>query len=127
MFQFRGSFVYFVCRNRQGVKFRQVTNGKQLLQLIFDGNDELTDCEIVHEPHRVSSFLRTFKNDLSNLYTTSNITVEVLEGKTVTRNIRKLTGYFKLRRLCKKRHIEAKNVMRRAEGIARNDSYVNTR
>lgn len=85
------------------------------MQLIFDENNELTDCEIVHERHRVAFFLNTFRNDLLTLSTTSNITIDLLEGKPLARNIRRWIKFYKLKKSCKKRHIQDKNILKSFE------------
>lgn len=98
--------------NHHGVKYREVSNGKQLLQLIYDENDDLKDCEIVHEPHEVTTFLNAFERDIDNLVTTSNLTIHRLDSKPLPRGIKSWFRYPKLRKLCRKKQLNVKNKIR---------------
>lgn len=112
-FSFFQSTNFYVCfplfSHRHGVKYREVSNGKQLLQLIYDENDDLKDCEIVHEPHEVATFLNAFQRDIDNLVTTSNLTVHRLDSKPLPRAIKSWFRYPRLRKLCRKKQFSVKN------------------
>nr|XP_001809245.1 PREDICTED: uncharacterized protein LOC100141967 isoform X2 [Tribolium castaneum] len=73
-------------RSLSDIKFRQLADRRHLLQLIYNGED-LKDCEIVHQRDQVLKFLETFKHDLRNLISTSNITIESLDNKKLPSEI----------------------------------------
>ncbi|XP_064213497.1 uncharacterized protein LOC100141967 isoform X2 [Tribolium castaneum] len=73
-------------RSLSDIKFRQLADRRHLLQLIYNGED-LKDCEIVHQRDQVLKFLETFKHDLRNLISTSNITIESLDNKKLPTEI----------------------------------------
>lgn len=121
-------FNFFVCfSHHHGVKFRQVSNGKQLLQLIYDENDDLKDCDIVHEPHEVLTFLNAFQKDVHNLVTTSNLTIHRLDSRPLPRGIKTWFRYAKLRKLCKKKQLSVKNKIRERKWEEIKDKYVGDR
>ncbi|XP_044252995.1 uncharacterized protein LOC123003971 isoform X3 [Tribolium madens] len=90
-------------RSLSDIKFRQVTNRHHLLQLIYNGED-LKDCEIVHQRDQVVKFLETFKSDLRNLISTSNITIESLDNKKLPSEIAPWFNFTLLKSTCKKLH-----------------------
>ncbi|KAJ8946341.1 hypothetical protein NQ318_004231 [Aromia moschata] len=100
-----------ISRSQSGIKFRQLTDGKHLIQLIYDDDNQLRDCEFGHQKDQVKSFLSSFKRDLSNLIATSNITVESLDGKTLPEDLHWM-NYTKLREECRQKHWTMKKVAR---------------
>ncbi|CAH1112166.1 unnamed protein product [Psylliodes chrysocephalus] len=94
-----------------GLKFRQLTHANHLIQLIIDDDDQLIDCEFGHDKNQTKSFLSNFKRDLSDLVTTSNISVESLDGKELPTEY-KWMNYSQLREQCKRKHGEMKERMK---------------
>ncbi|XP_072385797.1 uncharacterized protein [Diabrotica undecimpunctata] len=88
-----------------GLKFRQLTRTNHFIQLIYDDDDQLIDCEFGHDQNQTKTFLSSFKRDLSNLITTSNLTVESLDGKELPPAFLWM-NYTHLRDECKYRHRE---------------------
>ncbi|KAJ8923087.1 hypothetical protein NQ315_001639 [Exocentrus adspersus] len=101
-----------------GLRFLQLSDGKRLIQLIYDGDNQLTDCEFGHQKDQVKTFLINFKRDLSNLIATSNVTVASLDFKPLPEEFRWM-NYTRLRDACRKRHKEIKEI---AHETARRDS-----
>ncbi|XP_018568848.1 uncharacterized protein LOC108909097 isoform X2 [Anoplophora glabripennis] len=99
--------------NTDGIKFRQLTDGKHLIQLIYAGDNQLRDCEFGHQRDQVKSFLHNFKQDLSNLIATSNISVDPLDFKPLPEGLSWM-NYTNLREICKSRHRELKKIVREA-------------
>lgn len=100
-------------RNTSGIRFRQLTDGKHLIQLIYGGDNQLRDCEFGHQRDQVKSFLYNFKQDLSNLIATSNISVDSLDSKPLPEGLSWM-NYTNLRQTCKSRHREIKKIVREA-------------
>lgn len=59
----------------------------------------------------MKKFLFTFKNDLNQLITTANLTINVLDNRNLPRNVANWLNYTKLREVCKKRHKEIKKLL----------------
>lgn len=97
-------FFFYCSRNESGIKFRQLTDGKHFIQLIYDINDTIRDCEYISQRDQVHEFLKTFKHELGQLVTTSNLTVESLDNKTLPVTIKKWFNYQHLRDLCQSNH-----------------------
>lgn len=105
--KFKDLIQSFVCRNESGIKFRQLTDGKHFIQLIYDKNDKLRDCEYVNQRDQIRQFLNKFKYELDRLITTtSNFTLESLDNKTLPINLIKWFNYHELKIMCKRRHDE---------------------
>lgn len=102
-------FIY-IFRLQNKIKFRQLTNGKHLIQLIYV-NETIKDCDIVNQRDQVLSFLTQFRYDLSQLVTTSNVTVDSLDNKTLPEDIDRWLDYALLRNSCKRSHIELKKAL----------------
>lgn len=66
-------------------------------------------------------FLKKFKSELSGLVTTSNITVESLDNKTLPSTVSAWFDYPKLKELCKKNHRDMLKVL----GNAKNETNRN--
>ncbi|XP_019869407.1 uncharacterized protein LOC109598039 isoform X2 [Aethina tumida] len=97
-----------------GLKFRQLTDGKHMIQLIYNDDNSLGDCEFGHRQDQVNTFLVSFKSDLRNLIATSNITIESFDGRALPEDVSGWFHYAKLRKECKRRHREIKRVILKA-------------
>ncbi|KAJ8980963.1 hypothetical protein NQ317_013415 [Molorchus minor] len=67
-----------------GIKFRQLTDGKHFIQLIYDEDDQLRDCEFGHQKDQIKSFYLILRTGLE---------------------------YPRLRDLCHKKHREIKRMV----------------
>lgn len=114
----------FICfRNESGIKFRQLTDGRHFIQLIYDINETIRDCEYINQRDQVHQFLNTFKYELGQLITTSNFTVESLDNKSLPININRWFNYNELKVLCKKRHRDILKRIRDETKIMNNDTF----
>lgn len=107
--------IYFLTTSfssRSGLKFRQLTNGRHLIQLIYASDNEVIDCEFSRDRQQTESFLFNFKQDLSDLISTSNVSVESLDGRDLPPQLHWM-NYTQLRNVCRKRHQEIKKDMKR--------------
>ncbi|KAG5900179.1 hypothetical protein JTB14_035324 [Gonioctena quinquepunctata] len=94
-------------RSRSGLKFRQLAQGNRFVQLIYDDDDQLIDCEFGSDKNQTISFLHNFKKELSDLISTSNVTVKSLDGEALPK-VFLWMNYTQLRKECKRRHKEIK-------------------
>ncbi|CAH0563395.1 unnamed protein product [Brassicogethes aeneus] len=92
-----------------GLKFRQLSDGKHLIQSIYKEENYLEDCEYGLKRDQVNEFLNTFKSDLKVLLTTSNVTVQSLDGLPLPDEFNWL-NYTYLRKKCQKKHREIKEL-----------------
>lgn len=106
---------------QDNIKFRQLANGRALLQLIYV-NETIKDCQIVRKRDQVKTFLKKFKDDLSHLVSTSNITVVSLDNKSLPRDLKQWFHFSKLRDLCKKNHKKVKRVAHRMQDRRKKDA-----
>ncbi|XP_050506396.1 uncharacterized protein LOC114335054 [Diabrotica virgifera virgifera] len=105
-----------------GLKFRQLTRTNHFIQLIYDDDDQLIDCEFGHDQNQTKTFLSSFKRDLSNLITTSNLTVESLDGKELPRAFLWM-NYSHLRDDCKHRHRELRQNIKKERVFLDNQRF----
>uniref|UniRef100_A0A6P7G844 phospholipase A2 n=1 Tax=Diabrotica virgifera virgifera TaxID=50390 RepID=A0A6P7G844_DIAVI len=109
-------------RSKFGLKFRQLTRTNHFIQLIYDDDDQLIDCEFGHDQNQTKTFLSSFKRDLSNLITTSNLTVESLDGKELPRAFLWM-NYSHLRDDCKHRHRELRQNIKKERVFLDNQRF----
>ncbi|KAK9887972.1 hypothetical protein WA026_000263 [Henosepilachna vigintioctopunctata] len=97
-----------------GLKYRQILRGNNFLQLIYDSNNKLNDCEFVQDENISKTFLINFKQDLSQLLATSNISIHTLRNNFLPQDIKSWLDMRKMRRECKTLHrrlkTEAENI-----------------
>lgn len=99
---------------RKGLKYRELTDGKHFIQLIYDDDEVLRDCEYLHDHHEVTKFLKQFRAELRELIATSNVTITSLEDDAHGLNAQE-HGWFhyeNLRDQCRRRHRELKLMLR---------------
>lgn len=82
-----------------------------MIQLIYDANDQLVDCEFGHNRNRTKLFLINLQQELSNLGS-SNISVQSLDGISLPKELRWM-NYSYLREICGKKHHEMKKEINR--------------
>ncbi|XP_066151625.1 uncharacterized protein GIIIspla2 [Euwallacea fornicatus] len=107
-------------RSMNKLCFRQLSDGKHMIELIYDDQHQLVDCEFGHQKSRVKTFLRSFRDDLRNLIVNSNVSVESLDGKTLPEQYGWL-NYTLLRKECHKRHMQMKKKLKKE--AERKDDY----
>lgn len=96
------------------MKYRELTDGKHFIQLIYDDDEVLRDCEYLHDHHEVTKFLKQFRAELRELIATSNVTITSLEDDAHGLNAQE-HGWFhyeNLRDQCRRRHRELKLMLR---------------
>ncbi|XP_065212095.1 uncharacterized protein LOC135839811 [Planococcus citri] len=81
---------------RKGYKLRQVTNNKHLMQLIYDKNNLLMNCEYFRSRRKVAKFLKSFK--LSVHLNRKNLTS--LDSRPMPREFSVWLQYHKLKQDC---------------------------
>lgn len=88
------------------LKFRQLTDGKHFIQLIYDDGGNLTDCEFGRQRDQVKKFLFTFKNDLRQLLEAdaSNVNVTSLDASPLPEDVESWLDYKRLRNQCRTLH-----------------------
>ncbi|KAL3272635.1 hypothetical protein HHI36_014101, partial [Cryptolaemus montrouzieri] len=111
-----------------GLKYRQIHRGNNLLQLIYDGSNTLTDCEFVNDEKLSKTFLNNFKQDLSNLIATSNVSIKSLEHISPPKNIKSWLSMKKLRRECRRLHSRLRTEAERMKHLYySNSTYISRR
>lgn len=102
-------FCFHCFRSLLAPKFRQLTDGYHMIQLIYDAEDQLVDCEFGHNRNQTKLFLINLKRELHRIVS-SNISVQSLEGASLPREFRWM-NYSYLREICGQKHHEIKNEM----------------
>ncbi|XP_030761157.1 uncharacterized protein LOC115886214 [Sitophilus oryzae] len=105
-----------------GLYFRQLSDGKHFIQLIYTDRKQLKDCEFGHRRDQALPFLESFKSDLKMLTATSNVTIESLDNKTLPTEYRWM-NYTLLRQECHKKHTELKKMLKGQEDTFSNVTY----
>jgi len=85
---------------KEGAILRQVTKGHHLIQLIYDADDVLTDCELVSD----RSTVRYFVKDLVKDYRQSRNIRPIERAAELPSNIGALVDYRALKSQCRKLH-----------------------
>lgn len=96
---------------RLGIKFRQLTDGKHFIQLIYDENGRISDCEYLHEKESVSSFTDTFRRDVHLLTTLYNATVVDFEDNKIPSDLGQWMNYQHLKQQCRRKHKQMKKLL----------------
>ncbi|XP_044730142.1 uncharacterized protein LOC123293396 isoform X2 [Chrysoperla carnea] len=104
---------------KNGLTLRQLTDGRHFIQLIYDGENDLKDCEYIKNSHIVNNFLQQFQLDVDTLKQTKNISIISLDNNkntvlishnnslTIYKNIvPEWLNYSKLKRQCHRIQLE---------------------
>lgn len=97
--------------SRDGVKFRQLTDGRHFIQLIYE-SDKIVDCEFVRETDMIDDFLTKWQKDVHELRTVYNATVTNLADVKVPGKATWWSSYKKLRELCKQNHQQIRKMLK---------------
>lgn len=79
-----------------------------MIQVIYDAKNQLVDCEFGHDRNQTKLFLMNIKRELNSLVSTSNVSVQSLEGMPLPKEFQWM-DYSYLRQICRKKHQEMKN------------------
>lgn len=101
---------YFYCS--VGMKLWQVAEGKKFIQLIYDIDGKLLDCEYLHDGAAAKEFVAKFESEAEVFVdkvhvggSQGNVTVQHVRLLTdVDSAIREMVNYRRLRRGCKRLH-----------------------
>ncbi|KAH9633868.1 hypothetical protein HF086_013757 [Spodoptera exigua] len=118
-----------------GLKLRQLTDGRHLVQVIYTQDGQIQDCEFVSQGKSARNFLKTLRKELKlaldeEIYRIANkqqqnsiederfyrhfrnVTFRVIkDGERLPPNISKWFDYDKLKMECLKRHEELQYMM----------------
>lgn len=105
-----------------------MTDGKHFIQLIYDLDDNIRDCEYINQRDQSKQFLKKFKTELGQLIstTTSNFTVESLDNKTLPLDVKKWFNYNELKLLCKKNHRQLLKRLRNNQQHSNNNTDIDS-
>lgn len=104
--------VLIFCRSGLAPKIRQLTDGYHMIQLIYDAQDQLADCEFSHDENQTKLFLKNLEQEMNNLGSTSNLSVQPIDGISVPHKLHWI-NYNYLRKICEQKHKEIKNGIHR--------------
>lgn len=102
---------YFFCC-REGIKFRQLSDGRHFIQLIYDEEDKIVDCEYVRNADMISEFITKWQKDVHELRTVFNATLIKINDIKVPGKVTWWSSYKKLKELCKKNHEKIKKILK---------------
>jgi len=79
---------------------------RHMIQLIYDVEENLIDCEYITDAESVSQFPQTFEEEFKRLSSISiNSTVRYLSGLSdLPEELSELSNYLKLKKQCRKLH-----------------------
>ena len=93
-----------------------MTRGRRLIQMIYDANESLQDCEYVSDPEMVDTFKRTMTDEYLRLSTSNSTLVHVKSLKELPDDLALFTNYRKLKTQCRQLH---RRIRRQAEESSR--------
>uniref|UniRef100_A0A2H1VYH0 SFRICE_013378 n=1 Tax=Spodoptera frugiperda TaxID=7108 RepID=A0A2H1VYH0_SPOFR len=120
---------------RLGLKLRQLTDGRHLVQVIYTQDGQIQDCEFISQGKSARNFLKTLRKELKlaldeEIYRIANkqqqnsiedekfyrhfgnVTFRIIKhGDRLPPNISKWFDYDKLKMECLKRHEELQHLM----------------
>lgn len=115
------SFLYCF-RSSKRLSFRQLSDSKHIIELIYDENSALIDCEFGHQKDRVKTFLRSFRDDLKGLVNSANISLQPLDDRRLPPEYGWL-NYTELRKECHQTHLMTKKEMDQLQDSRRSDLF----
>ncbi|KAH1026247.1 hypothetical protein HUJ05_010794 [Dendroctonus ponderosae] len=104
------------------LSFRQLSDSKHIIELIYDENSALIDCEFGHQKERVKTFLRSFRDDLKGLVNSANISLQPLDDGKLPPEYGWL-NYTELRKECHQTHLMTKKEMDQVQDSKRIDLF----
>ncbi|XP_019771563.2 uncharacterized protein LOC109545350 isoform X1 [Dendroctonus ponderosae] len=109
-------------RSSKRLSFRQLSDSKHIIELIYDENSALIDCEFGHQKERVKTFLRSFRDDLKGLVNSANISLQPLDDGKLPPEYGWL-NYTELRKECHQTHLMTKKEMDQVQDSKRIDLF----
>ncbi|XP_059063017.1 uncharacterized protein LOC131855734 isoform X3 [Achroia grisella] len=129
--------------NGRGLKLRQLTDGRHLVQVIYAPNGDIQDCEHITQGRTTRNFLKTLRNELKLALDEENyrilqkdsmsfdnekfyrhfhnMTVRILKnGEEMPSNIASWLDYDRLKMECFKRHQEMTYMMENRNKVSEN-------
>lgn len=91
-----------------------------MIQLIYNSQDELVDCEYGHNKNETKLFLMNIHKAFEKKVFSSNISIQPLDEITLSREFQWM-NYSYLRELCGQKHHEIKEQMHRKLIIKKNE------
>ena len=95
---------------------RQLTKGHRLIQMIYDANESLQDCEYVSDVETVEAFKKTLVQEYQQLSTSNNTLVHIKSLEELPGDLAQFTNYRHLKTQCRQLH---KRIRRQAEQSSR--------
>ncbi|ENN70551.1 hypothetical protein YQE_12726, partial [Dendroctonus ponderosae] len=117
---FEAKELFNVARSSKRLSFRQLSDSKHIIELIYDENSALIDCEFGHQKERVKTFLRSFRDDLKGLVNSANISLQPLDDGKLPPEYGWL-NYTELRKECHQTHLMTKKEMDQVQDSKRID------
>ena len=81
-----------------------MTKGRRLIQMIYDANELLQDCEYVSDPEMINVFKKTMTDEYLRLSTSNSTLVHVKSLEELPGDLALLTNYRKLKTQCRQLH-----------------------
>ncbi|KOB65671.1 Phospholipase A2 [Operophtera brumata] len=127
---------YVVTHIRHGMRLRQLTDGRHLVQVIYNQNGGIQDCEYINEAKSARNFLKNLRKELKlaldeESYKITeksfeedkffrhfrNVTFRILkDGESLPLDVASWLNYDTLKTECLRRHEEMKYMMESREG-----------
>jgi hypothetical protein len=110
----------------KGLLLREITNGRKLIQAVYDGPERLVDCDILPDRADVVKFVQKFFHGVykpgvlqTHLDPFKNATysVEPIKGSAQRHQYRSLTDFRKVKLACKSWMLEQKEYFKREKHI----------
>ncbi|XP_041988905.1 uncharacterized protein LOC121740301 isoform X2 [Aricia agestis] len=122
-----------------GLKLRQLTDGRHLIQVIYTPNGEMQDCEFITEVKSTRNFLKTLRkelklaldeesyrileknqNDEDNKFYRhfGNVTFRILKDEALPPNVASWLNYDRLKMECIERHKELTYMVEKKNKVA---------
>jgi len=120
-----------------GIFYREVTNGKTFLQLVYQNRDVLIDCDMTRDPDSVEDFIRRFfkldpqedwremhpEEIIDRIQHGQNITfTKFTRGQQLPDEAREMVEFEMMKYECKNLHREQRNMLKSANEIQNLDS-----
>lgn len=102
---------------REGAVLRQLSDGRHLIQLIYDADQSLQDCEYITDIESATRFQETLAAEYRQLSNISlNTSIRIIERRSdLPQDLARLAVYRRMKIQCRQLHSRMRKAARQSE------------
>ena len=108
--------------NREGAILRQMTDGRHLIQMIYNADQSLQDCEYITDEETANRFLENLASEYRQLSSISlNTQIRFIESRSeLPEDLARLSVYHQLKMECRQLHRQVRKAVRQSRNQSSN-------